>query len=459
MRIKQFLQPFVMLCLAGTMTAATAQGLLRPCLSLPPAERESARAIGACRDVAPIVDVAPKGAQTVTPVVVLVPNVVGLSFDDARDRLAGFTVRRSYVASAEPGGKILEQQPAPPARLASGSTIRVVLSDGTLRPAPRVTAAEIDGVRKPPEAPVLPPAMQPPVFQQPTPSAPPLPASAPVAQSNAEASKPPAPMAAPPPSSAEARKPSAPQVAVSQRNSVAPTKAPVGRVRVEPVPAPSAAAPAPVIETFELPNVIGRSSADATAALAEFKIEGVEIVANAAPSGQVLAQEPKPGTPVAAGSVISLQVSDGSLASASVTTQAVDEAPAEAPAPVQKPAAPVQNRAPVTFPSTAVLLLIAGVLLGLGFGALLMRRWLAKRQAADAEAFVPAAVPPTIDHAATPLEATVEKAPLPGASAAPAVALPIAFAARLDEGETTVEFTAPSDADEMTLEYSREFHE
>ena len=472
MRIKQFLQPCVMLCLAGAMTAAMAQGMLPSCLSLPPAERESARAIGACREVAPIVEVASKGAQTVTPVVVLVPNVVGLSFDEARDRLTGFTVRRSYVASAEPGGKILEQQPAPPARLASGSTIRVVLSDGTLRPAPRVTAAEIDGVRRPPEVPVLPPVVQPPVLQQPAPSVqPPLPADAPVAQSSAEARKLPAAMAAPTPSSAEARKPSAPQVAVSQRSSVVPSKAPVSRARVEAIPAPSAASPArpaPVIETFELPNVIGRSSAEATAALAEFKIERVEIVANAAPSGQVLAQEPKPGTPVRAGSVIGLQVSDGSLASASVTAPAVVQTPAPAPAPVQKPA-PVQNRAPVTFPSTAVLLLIAGVLAGLGFGAWWMRRWLAKRHDArmEAEAIVPIDSPAEIDRGVVSTEAVPDTAPLAVALAspvvtaavAPAVSPRIIFAARLGEGETTIEFAAPSDAEEMALEYSRDLHE
>ena len=43
---------------------------------------------------------------------------------------------------------------------------------------------------------------------------------------------------------------------------------------------------------------------------------------------------------------------------------------------------------------------------------------------------------------------------------APAVtAAAITFAARLDEGQTAVEFAAPSDADEMALEYSRDLHE
>ena len=475
MRIKQLLQPCVMLCLAGTMTAVTAQGLLPTCTSLPPAERESARLIGACREAAPIVDVVPRGLPTAAPsatpgaipVVALVPNVVGLSFDDARGRLAGFTVQRSYRPSAEPGGTVLEQQPAPPARVAAGATVRVVLSDATLRPAPRVPAGEIDAVRRPETAalPAAPPVQ--PAAQQPS-AAPSAPGNVAVTQNNTEARTLPAPTV--PRSSAEARKliapTAAPQVAVSPRSSVAPAKAPVSRARVEPVPAPSApaATSAPVIETLELPNVIGRSSADATAAFAEFKIERVEIVANAAPSGQVLAQDPKPGTPMAAGSAIGLQVSDGSLASASVTAPAV--VPTPAPAPAQKAATPVQNRAPVTFPSTAVLLLIAGVLAGLGFGAWLMRRWLAQRHDArtEAEASAPLELPAEIDRDATSAGAVIETAPsaasaLPIAAVSPAAAPLIIFAARLGEGETTIEFPAPSDAEEMALEYSKDLHE
>ena len=478
--MKQLLRLCSMLLLAGPMTAAVAQRI--PCSEVLETEREFVRRFGGCRDIAPIVDVPPKAVPTApaiaTPVVTLVPNIVGLSFDEARARLPGFTVQRSYVASAEPGGTILQQQPAPPARLATGSTIRVVLSDGTLRPAPRVAATEIDAVRKPAETPVLPPAAQPPVFQQPAASVqPPQPASASVAQSSVEAPKLPAPTAAPP-SSAQARKlqapTPAPKAAVSQRGNVAPSKAPANRARVEPVPAPTAAAPvrpAP-IETFELPNVIGRSSADATKALAEFKIERVEIVANAAPSGQVLAQDPKPGTAVAAGSAIGLQVSDGSLASPSVTAPVAAAAPA-APASRSTPAAPVPTRAPVTFPSTPVLLLIAGVLAGLGFGALLMRRWLAKRHdaaddldaapidpapAVDEGAAAAAASAPAIGDSATTATASAPARAIAiatAALAAPAVAQ-VTFVARLkEEGETTVEFAAPSDAEEMALEHSR----
>ncbi len=424
MRMKQLLRPCVMLSLAGTLTAATAQGVLPPCNSLPPAQREAAHAIGACREMAPIVDVAPSGAPTAPSVVVPVPRVVGLSFDDARDRLAGFTVRRSYVPSAEPGGTVLEQQPAPPARLPAGTIVRVVLSDGALRPAPRVAATEIDGVRKPPEAPA---------------SVAPVPREVPQS--------------------------------LTPRGAAAPSKPAPRRARVAQIPARSAVAPTAAIETIELPKVIGRSSADAATALAEFKVERIEVVANAAPSGQVLAQDPAPGTLLRAGSSIGLQVSDGSLASVSTATAA--QAPGVTPASTRS-AAPAPTRPPLTFPSTAVLLLIAGVLLGLGLGAQLMRRWLAKRHRVASEGLVPTVFVPTVD-AVTPHKTTFETAARPVVSrvppaAAPPMAVPlmtvpavtaaaITFAARLDEGQTAVEFAAPSDADEMALEYSRDLHE
>ena len=109
----------------------------------------------------------------------------------------------------------------------------------------------------------------------------------------------------------------------------------------------------------------------------------------------------------------------------------------------------------MTFPSTAVLLLVAGVLLGIGLGALLMRRWLARPRPASTEAFVPTVVPPLSE----PLKPDVSKTVQPAALSLPATTVPITFAARLEEGLTTIEFAAPAEVDEMTLEYSRDFHE
>ena len=146
MRARKLLRLSIVLTLV-LGTAATAQ--TRLCSTVPLSQREVMRSVGACRDSAPIVDLAPRPVEPQRSVVVAVPGVVGLGFDDARDRLAGFSVRRSYRPSAEPGGTVLEQQPAPASRLAAGAIVRLVLSDGTLRPPPRVTAAEIDGVANP----------------------------------------------------------------------------------------------------------------------------------------------------------------------------------------------------------------------------------------------------------------------------------------------------------------------
>ena len=464
MRMKRLLRLCVMLSLAGSLTAAAAQGVLPPCGSLPAAEQDSARAIGACREVAPIVDVAPRGVQTTPPVVVPVPRVVGLGFDDARDRLTGFTLRRSYVPSAEPGGTVLEQQPAPPARLPAGSIVRVVLSDGTLRPAPRVAATEIDGVRKAPDAPA--PAAT--VAREAHPAA--------VAPNDEAGNRMPATPKATMPSrtTAETRSPPSPsKAALSTRTAAAPSRPQASRAQVAQIPVRSATArsAAPVVETLEVPNVVGRSSTVAGTALAEFKVERIEVVADAAPSGQVLAQDPAPGALVPAGSAIGLRVSDGSLAGAKMVTPAATPPVAQAQA---RSTASVPTRPPVTFPSTAVFLLIAGVLLGVGFGALLMRRWLAQREALQAEALVPIAAATSVDHVFTPHETTFAKAAQPVVSPVPAAAAPMAvplmtapavtaaaitFAARLHEGQTLVEFAVAPDADEMALEYSRDLRE
>ncbi|MGZ9075933.1 MAG: PASTA domain-containing protein [Burkholderiaceae bacterium] len=510
---------WIVMPLAVAGTAVTAQ--TRLCSTVPDAEREFARSIGACRDGAPIIDVAPSTVEPERSVVVAVPAVVGLGFDDARNRLAGFSVRRSYRPSAEPGGTVLEQQPAPATRLAAGAIVRLVLSDGTLRPAPRVSAAEIDGVansaatqtggRPQPAVPSNSARPGQAIEQSPAGAA---------AQSGSAT---PLPRTMDSPAidrlvvpnvggmmfrDAQAR---LGNFRVQRRER--PSSAPIGRV-VEQIPRASARAPlasvvtlvvssgpapsTPVIETFEVPNVVGRSYADASAALSEFKVARIEK-ASEAPTGQVLAQEPVPGTALTPGSAVGLQVSDGSLASGAVTapadtatppvtTPAVETAPMAATAPAVETApaaaavpsaetttpaaappvtaatsAPAQsNRLPVTFPSSATLLLIAGMLFGIGLGALLTRRWFMRRRPMeDFELLAPVRIAPTeIDDAAVaaavpaPVPAVVLLA-VPSAETVPE----IRFAARLDVGETTVELAAPSDADEMTIEHSRELHE
>ena len=477
----QFLRLGVMLLLAGTVPVAAAQ--LRPlCSTVPFSERESWRSIGACRDGAPIVGVAPN-SEPAPAVVTPVPNVVGLSFDDARDRLAGFKPQRSYRASAEPGGTVLEQLPAPPARLVAGATIRVVLSDGTLRPAPRVSAADIDEPPKPLATTDLQPQSSVVTNDPPTGTA--------IGKSPA--------VTIVQPNSAVQSKGSADQAEVERlrvpnvlgmtvinahaqlgrfkvERVYRSSSAPIGRV-VAQVPKASArtaagsaivlivsSGPAPVIETFELPNVVDRSYSDASKVLAEFKVDRIEVVASAAPSGQVLAQDPAPGAQVVAGSVVRLQVSDGSLASAAVAAPAAvaevapapaavaETAPAPAPAavaeaapaPAPAPPAPVTvEPSPATFSASTTPALIAGALLVLALLAIALRRWSLNRRplAIDVEPAAHADLPPT--------ELDVIHVPI----------AEISFSARVDEGETTIEFAAPSDADETTLEHSRELHE
>ena len=65
MRAKQALRPCVMLLVACPLTAAIAQPTR--CDTLPAYQREFARAIGACRDLAPIIDIAPPVETTPSP--------------------------------------------------------------------------------------------------------------------------------------------------------------------------------------------------------------------------------------------------------------------------------------------------------------------------------------------------------------------------------------------------------
>ena len=65
MRAKQALRACVVLLVACPLTAAVAQPTR--CDTLPAYQREVARAIGACRDLAPIIDIAPPAETTPSP--------------------------------------------------------------------------------------------------------------------------------------------------------------------------------------------------------------------------------------------------------------------------------------------------------------------------------------------------------------------------------------------------------
>ncbi len=232
---------------------------------------------------------------------------------------------------------------------------------------------------------------------------------------------------------------------------------------------PGAPVSVPASPRLQVPDLVGRSYADAERALAEFKVDRIET-ASAAPAGEVRAQDPAPGTLVLRGSTIRLQVSDGSLASAAGAS--VDTVPTTAAAPAAAPEAPVtdltpasatnpppapatnpapaaqlapRGRFPISFPASAALILGAGVLLGLLLGALLMRQWqLRRRLAADDNA----ALRPALFQHQPPVETALRTEAMPE----------IRFAARLDPGETTIEFAPLLDSDAVALEQSSDQH-
>src|SRR5918993_464689 len=150
---------------------------------------------------------------------------------------------------------------------------------------------------------------------------------------------------------------------------------------------PSVVTKAPAVnETRELPNVIGRSYADAANVLTEFKVERVNV-ASPAPTGEVLAQDPAAGSSLPPGAPIAVRVSDGSLASAAAAVPTPSTASVAPASPHELSTAPVQNDRVASasisgIASNVAAALVAGVLLGLLLGAVLMRRALLARSRA-----------------------------------------------------------------------------
>ena len=218
---------------------------------------------------------------------------------------------------------------------------------------------------------------------------------------------------------------------------------------------PSVVARAPSVnEMLELPNVIGRSYADAANVLTKFKVERAEV-ASAAPTGEVLAQDPAPGSSLAPGSPIALRVSDGSVAGTAAAVPAPSAASVASASQFDPSTAPVQNdRVAGAFiggiASNVVAALVAGVLLGLLLGAELMRRALLARSRAieTAPAEHVDIVPAAIDNSQAPAEVHRVAAIAPPPE--------IRFTAWLDPGETTIKFIDLSEDEEAAVEYSRD---
>ncbi|MEP6608091.1 MAG: PASTA domain-containing protein [Burkholderiaceae bacterium] len=412
--LKHAVRVAAVLVVIGHADGALAQRLV--CNQLPPSERDRARAAGQCRDLAPIIDVAPKPApadaidSSIAPQVPLgagsnpaglapVPNVVGLSFDEARTRLTRFTLQRSYRSASEPGGTVLAQAPMAPARAPAGSAVSLVLSDGSLVRVPRVTDININEAQQRLQR-DLELKAQPVVItsnqrvgtvieQQPAEGT--LVKRGSVVKLQVSAGQEGPEMIDVPNvvgmsfDRAKARLTRFSVEHSARPRSGAPSDAPEGQV-VEQNPRAAAravagsaimltvsTAPRAAIEIFEMPNVIGRSYADATRSLAEFKVTRTE---SESPVGrdQILAQTPPPGSTLVAGDSVVLQVSAGpKLASVATTIDTAGSTVAAA----SKPSA-------ARGVLTGVLAISAAVLLGLIAGGLLMRQLLLRRRAVAA---------------------------------------------------------------------------
>jgi hypothetical protein len=249
----------------------------------------------------------------------------------------------------------------------------------------------------------------------------------------------------------------------------------------KPAPRPRASArskssasgsPASAQQNQLVPHVIGRSFTDAARALAKFKVERIET-ANAAPAGEVLAQEPAPAALGRPGSTVILQVSDGSLTGAAstnpvtapATAAAASSAPAPAtslapastavPLPPQEPIDPpgARGQFPTAFSAIAALIFGAGFSLGLLSGALLMRRRLLRGQLAVGEN----APPPTLPQRQQPVDQRPAESDACDLSETGGSS-EIRFAARLVPAATTIVLAPLPDADGISIEHSSDYH-
>ena len=411
--------PVVVLILLSASTSATAQRPL--CNQLPMPDRERARASGLCRDPAPIIDVVPRAPDATLPPTVpstapsiAVPNVVGSSFDEARARLKLFTVQRSYRAAAEAGGTVLAQTPMAPATLPAGGPVTLVLSDGSLVRVPRITNININDARQRLQKDVdL--KTQPVVItsdlrvgtvieQQPAegtlvkrgsvvrlqvsagqegpelidvPNVVGMPfdrAKTRLARFSVERAERP-----------RTERSSAPEGQVIEQSLRASSRAAVGSAIVLTV----SSAPRATVEIFEMPNVVGRSFADATRSLAEFKVSRSDI-AGTEPRGQIIAQLPAAGSTLLPGDQVSLQVSAGSTA----PTKAAEVGAATTAA---SNAPPAEKNSSGRSVFRGVLAISGAVVVGLIFGALLMRQLLFRQRAvAAADDAISSMAPTTI---------------------------------------------------------------
>jgi beta-lactam-binding protein with PASTA domain len=187
-----------------------------------------------------------------------VPAVVGQSYEQALAQLERFAVTRNPVASRRPPGEVTDQEPRTPARRPAGAAVRLDVSDGSLVVVPPVERQALDAAR----------------------------AELAAVDLRAEA--------------LEQEGDLAPGVVASQDPEAGTEVSRGSTVRLE------------VSTGLPVPDVVGRQITEAAALLDRFRVEP-STVRNRAPEGQVIDQQPGPPARVAAGAVVQLGLSDGSL--------------------------------------------------------------------------------------------------------------------------------------------------
>lgn len=187
-----------------------------------------------------------------------VPGVIGLPYREAARQLDRFTVSRAVAASRLPSGQVIDQDPRPPARRPAGAEVRLEVSDGSLVLVPRVEREALEAAR----------------------------GKLGEAELRAEVE--------------ELEDDLAPGVVATQDPAAGTEVARGSSVRL-------------VVSTgLPVPDVVGQQVADAAALLGRFEVRQ-STVHSREPQGQVIDQEPRPRVRVAAGTVVRVDLSDGSL--------------------------------------------------------------------------------------------------------------------------------------------------
>ena len=409
MRIpKRLTLSIAVVALVGISNSIFAQRPL--CNQIPANDRERARAAALCRDPAPIIDIKPDARPSDAPVPpsapstaasLAVPNVVGQSFDEARTRLTAFTLQRSYRAAAEPGGTVLAQTPMGSATLPAGAAVTLVLSDGSLVRVPRVENLNINEARqrlqkdldlKPQPVVVTSDLRVGTVIEQ-QPGEGTLVKRGSVVRLQVSAGQE-GPEVIDVPSvvgmsfdQAKARlsrfsvqridrprteRSSAPEGQILEQTPRAASRAAAGSIITLTV----SSMPRGTVEIFEMPNVVGRAYAEAAGSLAEFKVSRSEITSAETP-GRIVAQTPAPGATLLPGDAVSLQISAGAAPTAAAVQSGTGANAPSANAAVVKPEA---SRGVFR----GAVAIGAAVLLGVIFGALLMRQYVLRQRAVAA---------------------------------------------------------------------------